>query len=314
MPKHTKVHPRTRAYLALLTTAIIWGAAFPVIKPSLSIISPYQFLYFRYLIAAPLTLPILIYFFFKLKPKLKTIFTIILLELFGAPFSLSILYYGLSKTSALEASLIGATSPILVTLGGIIFLKEKEERHEWIGLSLSFLGTLLLVFIPLFTGQKLTTGLSLNGNLIILAYNLFITAYYLIAKKVYKNIPKLFATSFSYLISFIAFFIFLNLINQSYSLELLQIPSVAIACFYMAILGSIIALATRLYGQNLIEASEASLFTYLQGVVAIPAAFLLLNEIPSWLEIAAILIISFGVFLGEYRPRKLAKKLAKKTS
>jgi len=299
---------RTKAYLALLTTAIIWGAAFPIIKPSLSIISPYQFLYFRYLIAAPLTLPVLIYFLYKLKPKLKTIVKITLLELFGAPFALSILYLGLSKTSALEGSLITATSPILITLGGIIFLKEKQEKLEWIGLSLGFLGTLLLVVIPLLNGQSLTSYFSLSGNLLMLSYNLIIAFYYLAAKRLYRNIPKLFATSLSYSISFIAFFIFLTLTQQSHSPQLLQIPSVAIAAFYMAILGSIVALTTRIYGQNLIEASEASLFSYLQGVVAIPVAYLLLNEVPTWLQLLAILIISLGVFIGEYRPRKLAKK------
>ena len=299
---------RTKAYLALLTTAIIWGAAFPIIKPSLSVISPYQFLYFRYLIAAPLTLPVLVYFLYKLKPKLKTILKITLLELFGAPLALSILYLGLSKTTALEASLIGATSPILVTLGGILFLKEKEEKLEWIGLSLAFLGSLILVLEPIFSGQKLTSYFSLTGNLLIFLYNLMITAYYLTIKRVYAKLPKFFVTSLSYLVSLIAFTLFLPLINQSRSISLLTIPSVIQASAYMAIFGSIIALTARIYGQNLIEASEASLFTYLQGVVVIPVAYLLLNETPNLTMIIAMLIISLGVILGEYRPKKLAKK------
>jgi len=54
----------------------------------------------------------------------------------------------------------------------------------------------------------------------------------------------------------------------------------------------------------LIEASEASLFTYLQGVVAIPVAWLFLAEIPTWPMIIAIFIISFGVYLAEYRPKR----------
>jgi len=295
---------RTKAYLALLTTALIWGAALPIIKPSLSVISPFQFLYFRYLIAAPLTLPVLIYFLIKLKPKLKTILEIILLELFGAPLALSILYLGLAKTSALEASLITATSPVLITLGGIIFLKEKEEKLEWLGLGLSFLGTLFLVLQPLLNQQSLTTKFSLSGNLLVLIYSLSIAAYYLLAKKHYLGVPKLMVTSISYFVSFIAFYFFLSLTHQSNSVQLLKIPSVAIAAIYMGIFGSIIALTTRIYGQDLIEASEASLFTYLQGVIAIPVAFLLLNEVPTVFQIIAIIIISCGVFIAESRQRK----------
>jgi len=302
---------RTKAYIALLTTTLIWGAAFPIIKPSLSVISPYQFLYFRYLIAAPLTLPVLIYFLFKLKPSLKTLLKITLLELFGAPIALSILYLGLTKTTAIEASLIGATSPILIILGGIIFLKEKEEKLEWIGLTIAFLGTLVLVLEPLLTGKNLTATFSLTGNLLILLYNLLIAGYYLTAKKLYKSLPKIFVTSLSYSVSLIAFFIFLNFTHQSNSTLLLSVPSVLVAAAYMAILGSIVALTTRIYGQDLIEASEASLFTYLQGVVAIPFAIWLLQESITWPQVVAMLIISLGVFLGEYRPRK---KLAKKAS
>jgi drug/metabolite transporter (DMT)-like permease len=298
---------RTKAYLALLTTAIIWGAAFPIVKPSLDYISPFQFLYFRYLIAAPLTLPIIIYYYRKLKPSLKTITKIISLELFGSPFALSILYFGLSRTSALEGSLITATSPIITTIGGIIYLKEKEEKREWLGLVISFFGSLLLVFEPTFTGQSLLKSFSFSGNLIILAYNFIIAAYYLTAKKHYQNLPKFFVTSISYSVSLISLLIFLSLINSPTSINLLKIPSVAIAVFYMATLGSIVALTARIYGQNAIEASEASLFQYLQGVVAIPTAFFLLNEVPNFKQLFAIFIIAIGVILAEYRPRKIAR-------
>lgn len=296
---------RTKAYLALLTTTLIWGAAFPIIKPSLDHISPFQFLYLRYLIAAPLTVPILIYYLKKLKPSFKSLKKIVLLEFFGAPFALSILYLGLNQTSALEASLIAASSPIITTLGGIIFLGEKEEKREWLGLSISFLGTLILVFEPIFRGQSLLATFSLSGNLILLGYNFLAAAYYLTAKKHYHKLPKFFVTSVSYFLSLISFALFLKLTRTPTPLSLLTIPSVAIACFYMAIPGSIIALTTRIYGQDLIEASEASLFQYLQGVVAIPIAFLLLSEIPTLGQVIAMIIISLGVFLAERRPRKI---------
>jgi len=300
---------RTKAYLALLTTTLIWGAAFPIIKPSLSVISPFQFLFFRYLIAAPLTLPILIYFLYKTRPSLKTILKIILIEFFGAPLALSVLYLGLQQTSAIETSLISATSPILITLGGVFFLKEREEKQEWWGLIISFVGTLLLVFEPLFNGHSLAKTFSFSGNLIILTYNFIITAYYLLAKKYYASLPKFLVTSISYSLSFLSFGLWLKLTHTPTPINLLNIPSVALAAVYMSLFGSIIALFARLYGQDLIEASEACLFEYLQGVIAIPFAFLLLKELPSSIEIVAIVIISLGVYLAEKRsPRKLAKK------
>jgi len=134
---------RAKAYLALLTVALIWGIALPLVKPSLEFVSPYQFLYFRYLIAAPLLLPVLISYAFKLKLSLKTYLKIIALEILGTPVALPILYQGLKLTSGLEASLLGATGPIFTILGGIIFLNERESKREWRGLFLSFLGWLI---------------------------------------------------------------------------------------------------------------------------------------------------------------------------
>ncbi|MDZ7587351.1 MAG: DMT family transporter, partial [Patescibacteria group bacterium] len=277
--------------------SIIWGAALPIVKPSLEIISPFQFLFFRYLIAAPLTLPIFIFYLFRLKLNRQTLLKIFALEFLGTPLLLPILYFGLQQTSSIEASLIGATGPIFIVLGGIFFLHEKEETKEWQGLTLSFIGTLILIIEPIFSGNHFT-AFSFSGNLLILCYNLLYTIYVLLAKKIYKSIPKLFITSFSYFISIISFYLFLLFLGQSASIFLLTIPSVSLAAGYMAIFGSIIALTLFLYGQNLIEASEASLFTYLQGIIALPVAYFFLHEKTTYPQIIAVLIIAIGIFIG----------------
>lgn len=292
---------RTKAYLALTTMAVLWGIALPLVKPSLEIITPVQFLYFRYLIAAPLLLPILIIYALKLKPTLSTYLKIIAIEFLGTPISLPILYRGLQLTSGLEASLIGAAGPVFTVLGGIIFLREKQEKHEWQGLALSLLGTIILVVEPLLTGRNSHAGFYFKGNLLIIASSLINTTYLLLAKKHYHYLPKLFICSISYPIAFISMRVLLGFQGVSSSINLLSIPSVALASIYMAIFGSIIAFGLLLYGQSRIEASEASLFTYLQGIVAIPAAWFILGEIPTWPMIIAIFIIAWGVIFAEKR-------------
>lgn len=298
---------RRLAYLALTITAIIWGAALPIVKPSLSYISPTQFLFFRYLLATPLLIPFLIHHWRKLKPSKSLLSKIIALELIGTPIALLVLYEGLAKTSALEASLIATTGPIFITLGGIIFLKEKEESREWLGLGLSFLGTLILVLEPLLTGNGHTLAFSLSGNMLVILYNLIWASYLLIAKGLYKKIPKIFISSFTYPLSLIFFFILLNSQGVSTPLTLLQIPEVLTAALYMAIPGSIVAFTLYIYGQNLIEASEASLFSYIHGIVAIPASYLILGDVPTPYMLLGIIVIATGVLLAEYRTKKFKK-------
>ena len=292
---------RAKAYLALTVMAIIWGAAFPIIKPALNLVSPLQFLYFRYLIAAPLLLPFFFYYLFRLKPALKTFLSIMAIEFIGTPLSLPILYQGLKLTSALEASLIGAAGPVFTIIGGIIFLKEKEEKREWKGLGLSFLGTLILVVEPLITGRNSHAGFSFQGNLLIILSSLINTAYLLLAKKNYRQLPKVFVSSINYPVALGSLWLMLKIGQLSASPGLLAIPAVTLASGYMAIFGSIIAFTLLLYGQSRIEASETSLFTYLQGIVAIPAAWVILNEVPTWPMAGAIILITGGVILAEKR-------------
>ncbi|AKM79130.1 MAG: hypothetical protein UX85_C0003G0073 [Candidatus Beckwithbacteria bacterium GW2011_GWB1_47_15] len=301
---------RKKAYLLLLVNAVIWGAALPLVKPSLNFVSPFQFLYLRYLIASILIFPFLIILLVKHRPSLKTILYSVALELLATPISLGLLYSGLKQTSAIEASLIAATYPLLITVGGIYFLKEKQERREWLGLALALIGTGLLVVEPLLTNRIGKINFSFLGNLLVLAHNLLIAVYYLVAKKFYQGKPKFMVTGLGYLASAIVLFFMLNQAGLSTSVTLLKAPSVALASGYMALFGSIIALTFYIKGQDLIEASEASLFIYLTGVFAIPVSFLLLKESVTWPQILAMVIIFLGVFLGESRPRRLAKPKA----
>jgi drug/metabolite transporter (DMT)-like permease len=281
--------------------AVIWGAALPIVKPSLEFISPFQFLYLRYLIAAPLLLPVLIIYLFKIKPTVKTLLKIIALEFLGTAINLPILYYGLKLTSSIEASLIGAAGPVFTVLGGIIFLHEKESKKEWRGLALSFLGTFVLIIEPLLTGRNQTLGFSLLGNGLVLTYNLVYVVYVLLAKVHYRKLPKILVSSLSYPVALLSFWLLLTFTGLSTNPNMLAIPQVALAAGYMAIFGSIVAWTLFLYGQNLIEASEASLFTYLQGIVAIPVAWFFFQEIPSWPMAIAIILIAGGVILAEKR-------------
>ena len=291
---------RRIAYIALTFNALVWGAAFPIIKPAFDFISPTQYLYFRFLLAVFNYIPFFLYFYIKLKPKVSYISKVLLIELLGTALPLIILYEGLSKTSALEASLIGSTGPIFIVLGSMFYLHEKESKREWQGLALSLLGSLVLIFEPLINGHTLIGG-SLTGNLYILGYNLLYTFYVLIAKKFYRKKPPLYFGSLVYLATALIYSLILTYSGTLPSFSLLYNPIVLVPVLYMAIPGGILAFALYLYAQSKIEVSEANLFTYLNGVVAIPTSFFLLGEKPSFFTITSILIIAYGVYRAETR-------------
>ncbi|HEX7017882.1 MAG TPA: DMT family transporter, partial [Patescibacteria group bacterium] len=158
-----KLSKRTQAHLFLLLNTVLWGASFIIIKPSLEYTTAYRFLLYRYALAGFFSLPFLVYYWPKVKKKSQHVFRITGIELIGTTFALALLYAGLDRTSAIEASLLNNTLPIFVALGGWWLLREKIQRHELVGLSIAFMGALLLTFFPLFGGVPLTNSISLWG-------------------------------------------------------------------------------------------------------------------------------------------------------
>jgi len=294
---------RRLAYLALTANAVIWGAAFPIIKPALEYLSATQYLYLRFLVAGLFALPIFLYYYFKKHPKLSYLLKVLLFEVVGTIFPLLLLYQGLATTSALEASLIGATGPIFVVLGGIWFLRERETRREWQGFALSLAGSLIIILEPLWNGHALA-GSSLTGNLLVLSYNLLYAAYALTAKRFYRHSPPLAVGPLTYLTCAALYALMLNHDQSLPNLTQFLEPKVTLAVLYMALPGTVLAFIFYLYAQSRIEVSEANLFTYLNGVVAIPTAYFLLGETPTPISLVGITIIALGVYLAESRTRR----------
>lgn len=292
---------RRLAYTALLTNVFIWGIAFPLIKPAFAFISPMQYLYFRFLVAGIVSLPIFLVYYFKSYPKISYLFKVTLIELLGITIPLFLLYEGLSRTSSIEASLLGSIYPLFIVLGSVWFLHERENKNEWQGLGLALLGSFILVLGPALSGD-IDTASSTLGNLYILGYGFTYTIYAIIAKKIYKTKPPLYTGALTYLMTALIYGLILSSQKSLPSLMLLSTnPSVLLPVLYMAIPGGIIAFALHLYAVSKIEVSEANLFGYLNGLVAIPAAFFILGEKPSFITLIATAIIAYGVYKAEQK-------------
>lgn len=318
-----KTSHRRLAIIAMLINVLVWGAALPISKLALQETSTFHFLLFRFGLAAILSLPILLLYLWRLRPSLQTIGTIIVLEMIGTSLALGALYLGLDRTSALEASFITTTLPVFITIGGIAFLHERQNGHEWLGLLLAFGGTLFLVFEPLLKGQTTLSEISVWGNMLVLLSNVISTTYYLLAKKYYQKMPKFFVTSVSFWVGALTFFALswwasgTDLWSTLFDLQAdFVLPAIFWPSLYMAIFGSIIGLTVYIIGQDLIEASEASLFNYLHPFIYVPLSILFFGDRFSLLMVLAIGLIGFGVFWAEknafphYHRQKKNKKRA----
>ena len=310
------------SYGYLLINTICWGAALVVVKPALDHTTPFRFLFYRFVIAGILSLGFIWHYWPQISQKIKTLKTIFLLELIGLTLTLALLYSGLKQTSATEANLIGTTTPLFIVLIGIWWLKEKQTKHEWLGTGLAFLGTVLLSILPLWENKMTNQTFSLTGNLLVVGQNITTAIYFILAKKYYHRLPTLFVASISFWIGIGSFWLLslqeLNWQSPAW-IQAIMVdwthPSIWVASFYMAIFGSIIGLTAYIQGQAGIEASEASVFWYLQPLVYLPLGTILLGEKISVWQILALSLILSGVILAEYHKRRqkhLQKPLAVK--
>jgi drug/metabolite transporter (DMT)-like permease len=294
---------RKIAYLCLTLTAVFWGAAVPISKVALEIISPFELLFFRSLFALPFALPILFFEFKNKKIDTKKIPLITLIEI-TALIVLVLLYMGTQRTTSLEASLILNTRTIFIIVAGIILLKETEEKHEWLGVGISTLGMAIISLTPLIlnpTGSSLTQ--SLFGNSLIVLCNLIAAIGLIVAKKAYQTVPKFFISAYSVLVGLVVMgAITLFETDIPTLIYHLSLPQVLLPAVYTGIFVQIIGLTLHLTGYNLIEASEAALFRYLHPLIYIPLAVVWLKESISFIQIAALALVVIGIIIAERKP------------
>lgn len=285
---------RKFAYLALLTTSVIWGFAPPIIKYTLRFVSPIDFLFYRFLLVSLILFIPLLWRLKKIRPTKSQIFQYLFLGFLATPLNLYLFFTGIQKTTAIDSTLISITTPILIIFGGVFFLHEKITRKEKIGFILTLSGTIVTVLQPLLErGNR--TGQNFVGNLLVFLGVIAWAAFTLLSKK-RKNLDPFILTASSFFLGLILLLPLIFLNNPS----LPSLPSLP-GILYMAIFGSVVAYFTYIWGLSKIEASEATVFTYLQPLFAVPLATLWLGEkiTPPFL-IGAILIVA-GVFVCEKR-------------
>lgn len=298
---------RHTSYLYLLLVAAIWGFAPPLVKLAFVDIPPLLFLTYRFALTNIVLLPLLL----TTQPdtwrtlstlSLRDWFFFIISGLLGSTVQLGLLFIGLNYTTSLDASIIGAIPPILVAIGATIFLKEKVSRKEAVGLAISFLGSVIIVIQPVFSGQSFFSG-SILGNFLVFLGAITWTAYVLITKQElrHKLTPLLLTTNMFFTgfisVSIITLFIYKPL-AISYLLTHARLGS-HLVVIYMAFISGALGYFLYQKAQKTITASQADIFLYLSPVFTAPLSYYWLGEPITLTVIIGSVIIAAGVALSE---------------
>jgi len=255
--------------------------------------------FLRYGLASLLIIPFLL----SLEPKEKKIKLehlpqLVLGGLLIAAINIAFFYLGLQRTTAIDASVLELTIPILSVLGGWWFLKEKIYAANLFGIVISLLGALSIIGIPLLFFGNFSTK-QLTGNLLIICSAITFVIGTMILKKMLKIYKPIVITAVIFLVATVAFAVpalmeYLNNPNWVLGVSILGI----FGLIYITVLSSICAYFLILWGLTKIPISHANLIQYVEPAIAASLAVPLLGERISFSFIIGTCLVVLGVYWG----------------
>ncbi|MEX1061683.1 MAG: DMT family transporter [Patescibacteria group bacterium] len=298
---------RLAAYLFILATVVIWGAALPIIKFTLGGIGALPFLTYRFGLSALLAVFLVPWGGLKLPPGPKILWETLLYAFVTSTLTLGLLFLGVERTSVLDTTIINAIGPLVVIGAGAFLLRERVTHQEKIGIGIAVLGTMVAALEPIFKGGA--DGYQITGNILIYLSLLTTAASAVLAKKLLrKGVSPLALTNISFLVGFLTILPILALNGEAAqffpTLKTLTIPY-HLGVFYMAILSGTLAYALWTKGQKTIEIGEAAVFTYLYPLISAPLAVFWLGEKITSAFLAGALLVGAGVYLAEAKRKRL---------
>lgn len=260
------------AILFVILSMIIWGANVTIMKVALLYVPPFSMGFLRFFAASLLFLP----FLFK-KINLRDITPSVLITgLIGITLTLSLFFIGIRLTTALNAGIIVAFSPLLTLIAAHFLLKEEAKKNLLLG------GALGLVGIGVIIGKDiLTNGFTLSpiGDFLIFLSVISSVYYAISSKKIMKKHPPLLTTFYVLFIGSIGFFpgfIWEWTKNPTW---INNLPAEAIFGILFAIVFSSFAAHTMWnWSLSKMEATKLGVFHYIEPIATTTTAVLFLSE------------------------------------
>lgn len=282
--------------LSLLLTVFFWGLSFIGIKFALKSFSPFVYMFLRFFIASLIFFCILLYKGFPSLDR-KTHLLLFLTALFEPGLYFIFETYGLTLTTASNASIITAMVPILVMILASIILKEKISKRSILGIFGSFLGIIILVLGDI--GLNWSWNASNWGDLLMFGAAVSAAMYMVLARSLGSTLSSLEITSFQMFYGCIFFLPAFLREFPSMQWSAVTYDSI-ISLLFLALFASVAGYFLYNYALTQIPASRASVFLNGIPVVTTIAAAIILGEHLTPLQILGAIIAVGSVTIANW--------------
>lgn len=282
------MNPQYQAYLAFTVITLFWGVTFPLIRISVQILSPPQFVMLRFASALMLLLPLMIHRLFKKGSSgLKTVFWKGLFLGAISWVSYQTQTIGLQTVEAGRAAFITGTSVVIIPLISPLFGRGKPS---WIDFAAALMALFGLFLLTDPSGQSISTG-DLWVILCAVFYAVYVHTFQLWVRKKDEAIYLTFCQILGVFLC--AFGLNLTQPLPLPHLNTTVIASILICTFFSTVLATL--LQTKF--QPWITPEKAALIFSLESVFASIFGYFILGEVLSVQGIMGCLLI-FGAIVG----------------
>ena len=287
------------AYIALICCNIVWACDYPF----------YNLVLGRYISPmAMVTASLVIAALFSLVPMLwesrERVAPSDRLKILGAAMLMGVarklcMMFGLANTSAIDGSIIGTTTPLLVLVLSVIVGVDRFTKMKFLGLMLGMAGTLAII---LSSGSATHTQSSLWGNMLIFISSCVSASYMVLCKRL---VGKYRVTTVLRWIYCASAFVMLPIgIDDMLTIDFSGMDTkILFASLFVLIVPTYLPNLLLNYSLRATSPTESSIYAYIQPVVAVGLSVAMkLDKLhPDTLLFALIIFIGVGMVIGAYR-------------
>ncbi len=289
-------------YAALTLSALFWGSGFAVIKFALRSVTPLQLLAGTSLFAA---LAEILWCagrgrMGRLRLPADLLWPVLALGMVGQTILNGLTFLGLEWTTATNAALLYAFSPVLIGLFATMFLREAFGPRKLLGYLVGFLGVAVIITQGR-TGTVQLHGVML-GNLVVFGGAVYWAVYSVATRGIAQRISAEAFTFYLLLLGAVGPMAWDWAREKHFPLSEIGRPGLA-AMAFMGIATLTIAMNFWNWGLERIPASRVGVFSYLEPVFASFVALTFLGEKLTAASGVGAALVFAGIYFSVRKPQ-----------
>ncbi|NLA23391.1 MAG: DMT family transporter [Bacteroidales bacterium] len=290
-------------YPLLILAMLFWAYSFIWAKFALDYYHPISLIFFRTVISFVFLFFVLLIAKKQLRIKLKDLPIFILLAFFE-PF----LYFlgetnGLNRIDASTTAVIISTIPLFTPIVAYYFLKERFSLFNILGILISILGVIVIVF-----NVKMEILVSTEGLAFLFLAVVAALGFSVVVKRIPENYSVFTVIFYQNLIGAFLFLPLVLIFNLNEIIETGFVKEAVLPIIKLGVFASSLAFMFYINALRYMNISKANIFTNMIPVFTIIISWYVLGEAIDTKKILGIIFVLSGVFISQIGSKKASIK------